>query len=353
MSNLQNFETPINLLNEQAFAANQRGQITSEQKKQFLSVSWARVVGVVLLIVMMGGCLGLGASAFIAQERVTLLTKILLAVVFVFLFLVSSFFMGYGPVRHLRRRAIIQRDYENGAIRQGQGKLVYGEKGYSFDLDNGMTTLPLLANQSNGLVPGTIYQVYYFEESRYLLSAKMARPANPAEVARELNFVLAWVNHFSSEDLLANRQGQVTAGQRAKVIPQLFGGIFLVGLVALFLILFGRIFTTAPMLATLCLTVIFVALLGAGIFLIFRALYEMTSPTLKSMDGPGFKGQRVVHTGESSHVEYYYTIQGQRFGVNHQAYTALVDGLNYRVYYLAYSKKMLSLEVFNNANSSF
>ncbi len=350
----QNFETPINLLNEQAFAANQRGQITPEQQKQFSFVNWKMIIGLAFIITIFGCILGVGIFSLVNWNGATSLSNILLSLIFAFIFLTMSFLLGYSTLRQIRRRAVIRRDYENGAMRQGQGQLVYGKKGYSFDLGNGMTTLSMTASQSNGLVPGTIYQVYYFEGSGYLLSAKVVRPANPAQVASVLNDILATVNRFSAEDLLANRQGQVTTGQRTKLIPRLFMGIFIIALGVLFVVLLGKTFASSHnTLTTLLLIAFFVIFPVLGIFIIFRALSEMAFPTLKSMDGLGFKGQRVVHTGESTRVEYYYVIQGQRFIVSRQAYTAFVDGLNYRIYYLARSKKMLSIEVFNNANSSF
>ena len=355
MSNFfQNVEMPVNLLNEQAFAANQRGQITPEQQKEFSSISWMRVVGLVFVIALLGCVLGLGIFSLVGWAGTRSLGNILLSLLFALIFLAVSFSIAYSILQPIRRRAVIQRDYENGGMRQGEGQLVYGKKGYSFDLGNGMTTLPLPANQSNGLVPGTIYQVYYFEGSGYLLSAKAARPANPTQVASALNDILAMVNRFSAEDLLANCQGQVTTGQRAKLIPNLFMGIFIIALGVLFFVPFGMTFASSRnTLTMLLLTAFFVIFPVIGLFIIFKALSEMAFPTLKSLDGVGFKGQRVVHTGKSSYVEYFYTIQGQRFVVNHRAHTALVDGLNYRIYYLPRSKKMLSIEVFNNANSSF
>src|SRR4051812_11005434 len=126
----QNFETPINLLNEQAFAANQRGRITHEQQKKFLFINWKKVAIQVFIIAIVGCMLGLGIFLLVELEGATSFGTILFSLIFAFIFLVLSFFTGYVTLRQLRHRAIIQHDYENGAIRQGQGKLVYGKKGY-------------------------------------------------------------------------------------------------------------------------------------------------------------------------------------------------------------------------------
>ena len=344
-----NLEQPFNLLDEYAFEANRRGEITVIQQKQFTSMmGWKRIVLLVIATIILGSIFGfalfpvlLGGKWYRDSVPVLFIGAIFLAVMI---------FMGVGIFRQLYRNMKIQRDLANRAIRQGQGQLAHGKKGYTFEMGGSHLRMP--ADQASGLLPGTIYQVYYLEESGILLSAAANHQANTNQARTALNEILASANRFSADDLLANKNGEVTIAQRRKLFPNILLGVGILLGSLLFLIpfVFMPISTrlTESLSAIFCIILVIAILPLIGGVLLIKALLDVVSPQLKQVQGLVMKERRVVNTGKSSHVEYNYVINNLRFHVNYRAYTALVDGLQYRIYYLSHTKKMIAIEALDD-----
>jgi len=350
----QNIALPVNLLDEQAFEANRLGQVTAFQQKQFSSnIGWAKMIGLLFIMVVLAAIFIFVFSSALSGGKSY--TSLLPALVIGLVFLMLILFFGNGIFQQLRKNAKFKHDLANGAIRLGQGQLLYKKNGYVFDLGNEIT-LPMPANQANGLQPGTIYQIYYLEESRYPLSAKVARPATDLQMTTALNDILASVHRFSAEDLLANRQGEVTWAQRQKRFSSLLLGIGIMFGSLCFFIPFV-IFPLSSKNSSVFSVIFILVLLGIfpvlGAIMSIKALLDIFMPKLLTIQGVAFKGYRVVITGKSSHIEYYYSINNQRFTINYKAYTALIDGLEYRIYYLARSHKLISIETLNMPNQHF
>lgn len=342
----KNLERSFNLLDAQAFDANRRGEITTVQKQQLSSIAvWKNIIILTIAILILGGIFSFAFFPIILARRwfADMLPILALSGVF----LVPIAFLGYGIVSQLRRSIKLNRDLANRAIREGQGQLLYGKKGYLFDM--GGTTLSMPANQSNGLLPGTTYQVCYLEESGVLLSATVVSQATPAQMRTALNDILASANGFTGDDFLANQNGSVTFAQRKKLFPAMLFGAAIILLPLIWMIPVALPYLSSPANASssnlLFVVMVFGILSLFGFILMMRALLDVLAPGLQQVQGIVMKEQRVVSTGKGSHVEYYYTIGKQRFTVNFRAYTALIDGLQYRIYYLARSKKLISIEV--------
>ncbi len=352
----QNLEQPVNLLNEQAFAANRRGEITTTQQKQLGSgAGWKRIILLALVIIILGGIFSFAFFPVIlgGKWQTNLWPMLFIAA----LFLVLILFVGYGIWSQLNKTIKLKRDFANRAIRQGQGQLSHRKTGYVFEM--GESTLRLPADLANGLLPGVTYQVYYLEESSLLLSAAATYQVATAQTVSALNEILASANRFSADDLLANHNNEVTFAQRRKLFPPIiFGVVIVLGSLA-FLLPFVPIplsFNARTSFLALLFPVIIVGiLLLAGGVVLMKALLDVLAPKPQQVQGLVYSEKRVVNTGKSSHVEYNYIIDKLRFNVGHRAYTALIAGLKYRIYYLPRTKKLISIEALDvfSGNQNF
>ena len=142
MSDLfENLEKPFNLLNEQAFEANRRGEILPAQQKQLTSaVAWYRIILLVISMLAIGAIPGfLLFSVILSGEW----HESLFPVFFICgIFGVFLLFIGYGVWRQVSKALKLRRDFANRAIRLGQGQLAYRKKGYIFEMSGISLRLP-------------------------------------------------------------------------------------------------------------------------------------------------------------------------------------------------------------------
>lgn len=339
-------EKPFNLLDVQAFKANQRGEITPTQKKQALAtISWAGIIFITLLIILIGSAYVIVFAPVIFTLKAYNLLKIQSIMPFLgSIFLIFLLLVSISIFRKARKTIKIWRDIAKRAIHQGQGQIVHTEKGYIFEMDG--NNLHLNANLNNGLLPGITYQVFYLEKSRFLLSAKMAQAPNPTLAQTVLNDILASANGFSTEDLLANQNGQITPTQYCRLIPNTLAGVGLLLLALLFIPpIIAYTLNAQPSSIIFWIIIAFLSIFPiTGIVLLLKSLLDVASPKPQQVQGPVYKGQHLVQRGRTTYLEYDYRVNGKRFTVSYRAYTALIDGLQYRIYYLGHSKKLISIE---------
>lgn len=336
-------ERVSNLLDEQAFRANQRGEITKNQQQALTAPHWKRMTVLALALLIILGLFGLAVySTLFRTWQADLWPALFLGGVFLTFFL----YVGYNIWLERDKDIRLKRDITNIAIRQGQGQLSHDKKGYAFELDTGVR-LRLPTGVSNGLLPGVAYQLFYLEESGFCLSAAEIRQTSPYQVQNTLNKILCTANGFSSEDLLANQNNEVTSAQRKKPFASVLTGAIIVLLFLLFLIPFIlQPFSQDPILSLIAITMIvfFIGILPfIGVMMLLNGLIDIIFPRLQQIQGQAHKTIRISKTKNQS-VHYYYVIGEQRFEVNKIAYTALIDGLEYRIYYLPRTKKLISIE---------
>lgn len=147
-----------------------------------------------------------------------------------------------------------------------------------------------------------------------------------------------------------NRNGQVTLGQRMKLLRQVVtaAALALIGLTlgGVFLFLVYPNVDPSEALAILLLSVLlFGALAVFGGWTFLSGLLDMLVPSIEQAQGIGHKH---AYIGRRS-TRYYYAIAGKTFEVNRQAYTVLLEGMDYRVYYLPRTEKLVSIEPVNVA----
>ncbi|MCS7011927.1 MAG: hypothetical protein NZL98_11200 [Anaerolineales bacterium] len=199
-------------------------------------------------------------------------------------------------------------------------------------------------------MPGGLYRVFYLEESGVVLSAEEVFSPSPAQVRAALNGILAQASGFTLDDLEANRRGELTSAQRMKPLGQMLIGIVMI---VFALTLIGVLyFSVWPELqsenSSLIPLFIFVFVFGfIGLFGVRTALaglLDLLFAFLKQVRGVERREEHLRGHRSRSRV-YSYVIGGQRFKVSSQAYNALVEGLEYCIYYLPHTYKLLSIEV--------
>lgn len=336
----------MNLLDPQDLSANRLGEITEAQNQRLnFALGWGQSCSLLILLPMMlimvagftfaflvSGGLGVALIPLLMMVGVTLL---------VFIILIP------GIWRLFSNAAKLKRDRENRAIRQAQGQVSFDKNGYVFKTADRNLTLPSDEN-TGGLLPGATYRVFYLEESGFLLSAEEIFPPSPAQARAALTEILAQANGFTLDDLAANRSGEVTPSQRTKPLAGVLMGS-LIGLMALAFagLFFFQVFPNVevgealPAIAIPALVLGIFALVGGS--MVVGGLLDMSVSSIEQAQGAGRKEKR-TGGGRNRSTRYYYIIGDKSFQVTRRAYAALIDGLDYRLYYLPRTKKLVSIE---------
>jgi hypothetical protein len=336
----------MNLLDPQDLAANRNGEITAAQNQRLnYSLGWGQGCG---LLVFLPVVLVMGAgfvTMFLTSDNSSPVLIPLLVMSGFTLLVLTIFVPSFWRV--INNALKLKRDRENHAIRQAQGQVAFDKNGYSFQAGERRLTLPS-PEDTGGLLPGATYRVFYLEETGFLLSAEEVFPASPAQVRVALRDILAQANNFTLDDLERNRSGEITLAQRMKPLGQVAGGA-LFGLMSLpfgglfFLQVFPNVDSgdALPAMVIPALVLGIFALVGGWMFL--NGLLDMSVSSIEQAQGPGRKEKRT--SGEKNRsTRYYYVIDGKSFQVSRRAYTALLEGIDYRIYYLPRTKKMVSIE---------
>ncbi len=336
----------VNLLDPQAFALNRAGQISEAQSQRLnRAIAWNQgcVTLIFLPISILLGIMALGA--LLADEfRLNMLLPAVcfggVALLFIVISLagVWNMFSGWQKV---------SRDRQNNAIRQAQGRVSFDKNGYFFEAD-GRHLKFTSPDLTGGLLPGGVYRVFYLQESGLLLSAEEVFPPSPAQVRAALTEILAQANGFTLDDLAANRNGEVTLAQRMKPLGQVIGGAVF-GLMALafgglfFLQVIPNVETGEALPALLIPALVFGVFALVGGWMVVGGLLDIAISSLEQAQGAGRKEKRTSGSRSRS-TRYYYVIDGKSFQVTRRAYAALLEGLDYRIYYLPRTKKLVSIE---------
>lgn len=336
----------INLLDPQDLAANRMGEITEAQTQRLnLALGLGSGCGALLVFIPVLGFLVLFGTVFyltgVGDD--SLIPFLFLGVILVVM--VATFAPRLWKLFDSALK--LKRDRENRAIRQAQGQVAFDKNGYSFQA--GERRLALLSTEhTGGLLPGATYRVFYLEESGFLLSAEEVFPVSPAQVRAALVEILAQANGFTLDDLTHNRNGEATPAQRMKPL----GGVILGAVFGLMALAFGGLFffqiypnvdsgEALPALLIPALVLGIFALVGGWMFL--NGLLDMSVSSIEQAQGPGRKEKR-TSGGKNRSTRYYYVIDGKSFQVSRRAYTALLEGIDYRIYYLPRTKKLVSIE---------
>jgi hypothetical protein len=339
-------DSPLNLLDPALVEANRRGEITTEQnlwlKRRYWGFNGARLATVVGVIFAIGAGLFIfvGFSSSIDTSAILLITLLIFAMLGL-LFLPRI-------LRVLRESTEMGGMSQGGLVRQTAGELTFAKGGYQVKAGDQSLSLPA-SGSTGGLLPGLRYTIYYQEGRNLVLSAEQLGGASANAVRRAVTAILAEANRFSDEDLQANRNGELTTGQRSRLLrktlsggaPLIFGLIFALGVLYPFLAA-GRF---PDDLGSLAIPLVMAAfLLASGGVVLYKGVADSLAGAVESVQGPGRKSTEKRSSGRSRRTVYLYNIGDQKFEVPVNAYPALIDGLEYRASYGPRSRRLLTIE---------
>ena len=161
---------------------------------------------------------------------------------------------------------------------------------------------------------------------------------------RELNEGLAEVNKFDLNAMMLNQQG-ILAPSQMKIVYRRVGWLGFYFLVLVGGGIYQYIKFGFP--ENGIVTAIYIFIAGYLGYSVFIALRNASAKKVESMDGIGFSiyTTDVDRDDGSRSTTYYYEISNTRFMIySEAAYHALINELQYRVYYLPGSKELVNIE---------
>lgn len=356
-------------------ARNWRGEITPEQESRVqLFVRQARQSAVLTSLAAAGFLIMVGFTVnnfwpMLASSRAIQLNVWMPIAIFAVLAVIIEAVLLGSALRSWSRMQQMADDLATRRIATGEGEVewgrgLYGIKAYVAKVDGQALQTPAYSLQ---LPPGR-YRFAYLASSGWLLSAEPisvpsasnAPAVFAAAPASEALTILARQHGFSLADLDANRRGQLSARQRRNLLGKGLG----LAAAALFVLLVASVLTLgmalpgvigglaiAPSPGGLILTlggwVGFVLLVAAA----RRTLSTATEPNpLRSHSGL----LTVRYQREYRSMRVFYKIGRVECELSNgmlqrQAYNSVIERNPYRVYYLARTGALLSLEPLETA----
>ena len=338
--------TTTNLLNADEVEANRRGEITPAQNNRLNAMTLGRqgcstliapffILGIIAFI-LFTSLLGSSGIGWFSLIPVGIMVVVL---------------MGFskGIYNWWRNTTRLKTDRANGIVRSGVGELAYSPKiGFSARVNEEDLILSA-THDSSGLLPGVRYNFYYLPESRFVLSAEQLGEIGSGQVRQALTEILAQANGFTLDDLKANQNGEVTDTQRWAGLKKLIPSVILMGVALIFGLLFLYPLLTSFDLSSNLVPYLFVGgflaiFVAIGFTMVLNAILDFNTSEPEMVEGEGRKVTRRKSSGRSSRTVYYYVIGDHEFEVPQKAFPALVEGINYRAYFMPRSKRLVTLE---------
>ena len=191
------------------------------------------------------------------------------------------------------------------------------------------------------------YDFDFLPRSGRVVAARLAAADTPTQAQDELRHALAVTNHFNVDDLPSFREGRLGPGtfRRLRQVWSTAGwlllGAFVLLVIFVFIVNADGSQELAPMMFVFA---IFLALgaLGAAVGAIGRTR-DVLGGRVAQAAGTVVHVKRETY-GRGAHIYYYYQLGEQQWLVSPEAARALINGLQYRVYYLPHSKTMVGIE---------
>jgi len=329
--------SPFSLTDAAVVAVNRTGILTRQQREQLLRQTPLPIGTTVLWVVM----LGMFIVPLVSNPSREMLTSILIIWGF------AGTYTVWLARRYWREALMRRREIEAGRVAAADGQVIASPKGYIAQTEAG--PLHSLSTKID-LIPGP-YRFYYLPQSRLLVAAeKLHAPVQtPMAVVGYEAIVqaLGQAFTFNDEELVLNRGRKLSPRQRQRLLRDagLYAAATLLTFFVGMMMLAGtgttqNTTTTVPWQA-----VVFSLLLAALAFYLGRQAW------LHGLDARNGMATQIegrvtlrVSGGPRRSTTIYYLIRDQEFSVPVKAYAALVEGLNYRLYFTPQAKKVLSLE---------
>ncbi len=366
------------LLNAGAVSANRQGEITTDQRQTFISVSTSG----------QGGCVTLGLAALLLIPIILLFGKqlaslqgaaqILGAAVIVGVLIIAAVIVNWlysFPARY--RAASLHIDRRNGqvvftggqyaAVADGQRlRSIYMDDdqllpgSYLFYCLKGtiwLASAEKLADEvtgsamPDGLDPSLIDKLP--EAYKSIAAAAVAEHMDELKSqtrfdVNALSAALASANGFDLASLDFNRRGKLSPSQiatlkrerRSYFVWALLLVIFGVGVIGLGIVNHAKL-EPKGVLAILA----FFGLVSGYMFVRSRSeSADLRRGVVEMVEGQVHKFTRSSSSGRSSSTFHYYSVNNLNFEVSQAAYHALIEHVRYRIYYTPISKTLMSIE---------
>lgn len=323
--------------------ANQRGQFSPEQRSALegeARFKWLPLLTPIIILPIIFS--GIFVGLYLYASDIPLVVFFILAGFFLFVELLALIPQVFNLINNIRARS----DLNAGQIEVLDGQCAWRRNKYV--LETPSRRLKFM-RQSRHLMPGS-YRFYFLPNTGFLLSAERMVPPGGEDPRAELLDVLEQVHHFRQEDLEANRQGRLSLGQ----IAQLIWKTAVYTIIWLVLFGFGLFVAYAVFRDThnaqgqrwvIILSLAGVALLLAiYLWIVGRLLLDAVRGQIANAQGLVRRTVTVTHTQYGASTTYYYKLDKLSFTVSSGAYTAFIDGLQYRLYYAPLSKTLLAIE---------
>jgi hypothetical protein len=190
----------------------------------------------------------------------------------------------------------------------------------------------------------------FLPNTGWILSAERITPPGGEDPRAELASVLAQVHGYSLDSLDSNRQGRMATGQIMRlllsVVWQCIVGVIILAIIAALAYI---IYTTLNSRQREWAIVAGLAVSAITILILAWRIITLTIDALRgsvtTVEGPVRRDIVVTHTQNGgTSTTYYYKLNKLSFAVSSAAYTAFIDGLNYRLYYAPLSKRLIAIE---------
>lgn len=237
------------------------------------------------------------------------------------------------------------------ATASGEGRLVWRGGAYRGLIEGKAYNLPKAVE----LAPGS-YRFFYVPEAGLILSAEKLQLTLSADEGRaEVQQALQDVFHFSADDLRLNQAFELSFNQRLRVLLAAANGVLVsFGVLALFAVVlavyvwFSGGTSSLTGLRAIILPVVSLVYVVAVIIVMvgnFMRALEAFFGKVATTSGNLIEAVEIVRSGRNStkHV-YSYVIGGMKFRVSQAAHQASIENQPYRVFYLARSGRIISME---------
>jgi hypothetical protein len=347
------------LMDPAALEANRVGQVTPQQRQALIGqASTFGIVGVVLWLLFFGAVVA--ATGRFLENNPVIGIVLLFGTLILTLMVVGR--IASIPMRqrlndpHLEQLSGEVIWHGANYVPESNGRLLQPIYGYARPLQPGLYTFFclegthwLLSAELTGTHGATSAgAVNYSPEQLYALNAAPAgsvpsRPPSTFDVV-EVSRALAQANGFNSPDLEANRAGHLSGRQVRGLLSDVFSALYGIAilLVIVVLIVVG-LSTKARFDVTGLLAIAFI--LGLAFLMLFlhasREVLDILGRKVLSVEGTVTRGVWSHHRGRAT---YYYRVDGHTFTVGNAGYTALFEGLSYRIFYVPHTGNLVSIE---------
>lgn len=320
---------------QQNIESNRRGTLTLEQRVALDEVAESRgssvmlfggialaIIGYVIFIFWKFG----GITGILSPPSIFAIGLVAIGVIALILRVTGGDFLFTFP----------RDEIENGRVDSVVGKVVWSRNRYRMISDT--HKLQFLRTR-RALPPPGDYRFYCLPESGLVITAEeLVASSQPRDLVLD---ALGRANHFSLGELDTNRQGWLSGKQEVRLFGNgLIQVVFFLICIWLVVILFQKQLVERD-------SILFVLLIVATAFLFLRTAWSVLRIFWDVWIGKVVysDGRVARHIHDAGRVRYYtYQVNTFKYYISESAYNALIEGLEYRVYFTPHSKRLMAIE---------